>query len=239
MHTERFEIAPRFRGPPRSGNGGYVSGIVATHLKGTVAVRLKSPPPLDATLRLESTEEEARLFHGDKLISEAKLAELGLQSPPAPSYEEAQLAARSFPGFETHNFPGCFVCGPEREPGDGLRIFPGRIEGTSTYAAPWTPDATLVDAHGRVKPEFLWSALDCPGAFVLMPLPDGVAIVLGELCASIVDTVRAHEPCVVIAWPLGREGRKRLAGSALHGADGRRIASARAVWIEVAASTWG
>ena len=45
----------------------------------------------------------------------------------------------------------------------------------------------------------------------VLPLPEGVAIVLGELCAAIVAGLAPGEPCVVIGWPLGVEGRKRLA----------------------------
>ena len=239
MHIERLSIAERFRGPPRSGNGGYVCGVVARHLQGSVAVRLKAPPPLDAELRLESTGDQARLFHDRTVIADGKVARLNLSQPSPPSYDEAVAASRSFMGFRTHPFPGCFVCGTERGPTDGLRIFPGTISSGSMLAAPWTPDATLADESGVVQPEFLWSVLDCPGAFAVMPSIPGVTIVLGELCASLIDELRPDERAIVSAWPLGSEGRKRYAGSAIHAADGRIVAMARAVWIEVPSSSWG
>lgn len=238
MHVERFEIADRFCGPPRSGNGGYTCGRVAKHLQGTVAVRLKAPPPLNAELRLESTEEEARLFHETTLVAEARRSQLSVQAPPGPSYEEAEEAAQSFIGFKSHRFPGCFVCGPERTQNDGLCIFPGPLNNTSTIAAPWTPDASLADESGNLRPEFLWAALDCTGAFTSFPLPDGVAIVLGELAASILGVVKPGDRCVVLGWPLGVEGRKRLAGTAIYAPNNRLVALARAVWIEVPSSTW-
>jgi hypothetical protein len=239
MNIEYLTIAERFRGPPRSGNGGYTCGLVAQHLRGHVAVRLKAPPPLDADLRLESSPELAQLFHDATLIAEAKVSALELEAPPVPSYDEAAKASGSFLGFRTHPFPGCFVCGIERGPVDGMRIFPGRLPDSSVLAAPWTPDATLGDESGHVRPQFLWSALDCPGAFAVMPIPPGLTIVLGELCASIVSDLRTQEPCVVVAWPLGIEGRKRLAGSAIFGPGARLIALGRAVWIEVPSSSWG
>lgn len=239
MHIELFEIADRFRGPPRSGNGGYVCGRIAKHLTGTVATRLKAPPPLGIELRLESSLEHARLLNGDMLIGEAKPSQLELLAPAPPTYEQAQDASPSYLGFKTHTFPGCFVCGPERKPLDGLRIFPGQVAGTSLIAAPWTPDASLMDESGTVGSEFLWSALDCTGGFAVLPLPAGVAIVLGELCASIVGAVAAGESCVVVGWPLGAEGRKHLAGSAVYNSQGQLIAQARAVWLEVPLSTWG
>ncbi len=238
MHIEGFEIADRFCGPPRSGNGGYTCGRIAKHLSGTVSVRLKAPPPLHTELRLESSENEARLFHGSTLIGEARRAQLELQPPSSPTFEQAQEAAQFFAGFKLHDFPGCFVCGPERRQEDGLRIFPGPMENTSTIAAPWTPSAALADEAGGIKSEFLWSALDCTGAFTLPPLPEGVVIVLGELTVSIVDTVKLGDQCIVIGWPLGSEGRKHLAGTAIYAPQNRLVALGRAVWLEVSSSIW-
>jgi hypothetical protein len=238
VHIESVEIASRFRGPPNSGNGGYVCGCIAKHLRGTISVRLKAPPPLNAEMRLESDASIARLFHGTTLIGEAKCVEIDLSTKPTPTYDLAEAAVRSFVGFKTHRFPGCFVCGPERTAGDGMRIFPGPLAGNDVLASPWVPDASLAGDGGYVATEFLWSALDCPSGFAVLPLPDGVAIVLGELCASVTGSVRPGERCVVTAWPLGVEGRKRFSASAVHSEQGELVAVARAVWIEVPSSAW-
>jgi hypothetical protein len=239
VRVEHVEIVERVRGPPRSGNGGYTCGRVAAHLTGPVAVRLKAPPPLLTGLRLESTDVAARLFHDSALIAEARCAPLDLEAPPVPSRSAAEAASRNFAGFHAHAFPGCFVCGPARD--DGLRIFPGDVGNggpAGLIAAPWTPEASLAGPTGTVRPEFLWSALDCPGAFAVLP-PDGsIAIVLGELCAEIAGELRPGEPCVVTAWPLGVDGRKHFAGSAVYGGDGRLVARARAVWIAVPLAAW-
>ena len=40
------------------------------------------------------------------------------------------------------------------------------------------------------------------------------------------------ERCVVVAWPLGEDGRKLHAGTALFAADGDLLAVAKQVWIE-------
>jgi hypothetical protein len=238
MAVEHFQIAERFRGPPRSGNGGYTCGRIARHLSGTAAVRLRLPPPINTRLRLEYGADRAALFHGDALVGEAKPARLELTAPVGPAFATASEASKSFVGFGRHNFPGCFVCGPEREPADGLRIFPGQLPGDTVLAAPWEPDSSLAGDSSRVSPEFLWSALDCTGAFAVLPSRDDVAIVLGELCAAIRGDVRPGERCVVTGWPLAVEGRKRLAGSAVYGEDGRLVALARAVWIEVPLRDW-
>ncbi|RYZ04089.1 MAG: hypothetical protein EOO24_13285 [Comamonadaceae bacterium] len=239
MHVDSLSIAHRFRGPPRSGNGGYVCGRIADRLPGTVSVRLKAPPPLDTPLRLESADDAARLLDaGDALIGEARSATLDLRPPAPPTYDEAVAASSGFLGFREHPFPRCFVCGPDRETGDGLRILPGAIGSDGVVAAPWLPDASLAGADGTVQREFLWAALDCTSGFSQLPLPEGLSMVLGELCATIDGTLRPGERCVVIGWPLAHEGRKRTAGSAVYGGDGRLVAHARAVWIEVPLADW-
>ena len=238
MTTDFVRIDRHYCGPPNSGNGGYTCGLTASRLEGTVRVRLKAPPPLDTDLRLETGADEARLLHGETLVAEAKRAELDLEVPRSPSFVAAELASRSYIGFQHHTFPTCFVCGPKRNEGEGLRIFPGPVHDSDAIAAPWTPDESLSDGSGRVKRLFVWASLDCPGAFVFYPLAEGVAIVLGELTASIQTAVAPGERCVVMGWPLGSEGRKRFSGTAVHGPDGRLIAKARAVWIEVPGGAW-
>jgi hypothetical protein len=173
-----------------------------------------------------------------RLIAEARLTGLDLPTPVAPSYEAAVRASRSFLGFSYHLFPSCFVCGPQRSAGDGLCIFPGPVADASILAAPWVPDATLAGPSGSVRREFLWSALDCPGAFTAMPLPEGVGIVLGELCASVEREVSPGDACVVCAWPIETNGKKRIVGSAIYTETGELIAKARGTWIEIPIHQW-
>ena len=42
---ETVRIENQFRGPPDSGNGGYVCGLLAEHIDGCAQVRLQAPPP--------------------------------------------------------------------------------------------------------------------------------------------------------------------------------------------------
>src|SRR5207247_678747 len=99
------------------------------------------------------------------VVTEARSLTLDLE-PPSVSLEEALEATGAFPRGVDHPVPRCFVCGIERQPGDGLRILPGPLAGREhIYAAPWSADESVGDDSGLVHPEFLWAALDCTGAF--------------------------------------------------------------------------
>ena len=228
--SEVVSFSGRFNGPPGSGNGGYVSGRLARYLSGPASVRLRVPPPLDRELKVEATADEARLFDGDTLVAEARRADFELSPPVPPTFADAETASKTYAAFFRHPLPHCFVCGLARAEGDGLRIFPGPTKDEGVLAAPWVPHASLDDGTGRVAPEFLWAALDCAGAFAVMEDVEK-PIILGELSARLDRKLAIGEPAVVVAWPLGIDGRKRFAGTALYSAAGMPIASARATWI--------
>jgi len=229
-----FVIEPRYCGPPASGNGGYVCGRLSAFLPGSARVRLRVPPPLGTRLAVRPAAAGVELLHGDTVVAEARLQALELDVPGAPDFAAAEAAARDYRGFRSHPFPTCFVCGPARGPGDGLRIFPGPLDPAGPVAAPWIPDASLADGRVEVRPEFLWAALDCPGAFAL-DIPEGAPVLLGELSAVIRGTVAAGERCIVLGWNLGRDGRKHFAGTALYAESGECRAFARATWFEMPA----
>lgn len=235
MIVETFSIDRRFRGPAQSGNGGYVCGRIARHVPGTAAVRLAIPPPLDTPLQVDLTEGVVRLLSGKTLVGEGRAAQLDVAAPAPLSFEAASESSKHYHGFEQHTFPNCFVCGPERKPGDGLRIFAGAAPGSAAVAAPWIPHESL---GTPVAPEFLWAALDCPGGFALWSPREGTTVVLGQLTASLRARLMPGDKCVAMGWPLHVEGRKRFAGSAVYSAAGELIALARATWIEVPASAF-
>ena len=53
----------------------------------------------------------------------------------------------------------------------------------------------------------------------------------GRLAARIDRLPEQGQRCVVVGWPLGEDGRKRYAGTALFTAEGELLALARATWI--------
>lgn len=226
-------VERRFNGPPGSGNGGYSAGLIATAIGQGVAVRLHQRIPLDRPLSIAGGDGERWEVRADEeLIATARLAPVEAQVPEAPPYSEALAASKHYVGFKHHSWPGCFVCGPERKRHDGLCIFPGAIEGVSVLAAPWIPDPTLDNGAGKVRPEFIWAALDCPGYFASAhPAP----ALLGEFSVHVDRLVHIDEPCVVVAWSISRDGRKHRAGTALFDEDGERCAVGVATWIEIKA----
>jgi hypothetical protein len=231
-----LRIAARFNGPPTSGNGGVVCGEIARSIPGAARIRLHAPPPLETELRIATTPEGVGLFEGERLLAEGWPTDLDLEAPPAPGFEEAREASHAFPGFDRHPFPDCFVCGPHRREGDGLRLFPGPLAGSDVCATPWIPDASLVDPARadaeRIDPVFLWAALDCPGCFSF-PHPEESFLLLGELSARIDGSVTAGERCVIAGWTLAETGRKHVTGTALYDSAGRLRGVASATWIEV------
>lgn len=213
-------IDTRFRGPADSGNGGYSAGLIAlAHGGETVQVTLRLPPPLDEPLRLD---DEGRVWDDHALVAEVRDGELGIGAADPVAWGDA--AASEQPDLESP-FPECFVCGHARG-ADGLHIHAGPIENREVHAATWEVRADTVGA------EFVWAVLDCPGAYATgVPTSRGT-VVLGQLTARVDRVPQAGERCVVVAWPLGSEGRKHAAGTALYTDGGELLGLARALWIE-------
>ncbi len=228
-------ISSRYCGLPQKGHGGYCCGILAKRLGGGAEVTLRAAPPLERALRVEVQEAGGlRLWDDATLVAEATAGTPGIVPPPSVSYDDATIAAAAYSGFKYHPFPECFVCGPSRQRGDGLWIFPGPISGRDMIAAPWVPDESIGHGESVVPAEVVWAALDCPGGIVLNPTGPK-PVVLGRLTAELADPVEVEKRYVVVAWPLGSEGRKRFAGTAIFSDRGRLCAIARAAWFQLSA----
>jgi hypothetical protein len=76
--TGSIVIAPRFCGPPDSGNGGYVCGLIAACLDGPAQITLRRPPPLATPMTVERDGQGAvRVLDGRTLIAGARSAGVG------------------------------------------------------------------------------------------------------------------------------------------------------------------
>ena len=230
-------VPARFNGPPNTANGGYTAGMLATYLNhpdGAV-VTLRQPPPLATPLDVRkldggttdggTTDGGITLYQGERLIASAAPVPAPLTSTvPAVSWSAAMEVSAAYPGFVSHPFPTCFVCGPERPPGDGLRLFPGRLpDGRS--AAPWV-------VPEDVEATLVWAALDCPGGWSIAL--ESRPYVLGRLSARVDALPAAGDGCVVMGALVATEGRKAEVLSTVYGPDGTVLALARATWIAIA-----
>lgn len=232
--SQELIVPDRFCGPPGMGNGGWIAGSLARYLpSGPVQVTLRAPAPLDRPLTVRATADTVQLLDGDTLCAEALPAGPLDGNDPAPvDVDAASSASSAFVGHHEHPFPTCFVCGPEREPDDALRIFPGPVDGRpGVVAAPWVPSPSLIDASAidHVRTEAVWAALDCPTGWAHFE-PGGVAL-LGRHTVEVVRPVVAGEQYVVVAERALIDGRKLHASAALYAGDGTLHASARALWI--------
>ncbi|HSV41459.1 MAG TPA: hypothetical protein VLI04_22030 [Nocardioidaceae bacterium] len=230
-------IPARFNGPPSSGNGGYSAGAFAEALlagaPGTAQITLRKPPPLEVTMLL--TEDRSQALYAGETVMDGKLIDEDIEIVEPVSYDEAVDAMTRFTGFDSHPFPGCFACGTDRE--DGLRIFPGRVD-PKRVATTWTPDASLSDTD-QVGIPIVWAALDCTSGWANGDLEYERPSVLGRMAATVDALPRVGEPLVVIGRHLGKDGRKTYTLSTVYDSDGRIIARAGAVWIEVDTSLFG
>ncbi len=224
-------IDKQFCGPSESGNGGYSAGTVAANVPFPAEVTLRKPPPLDRPMRLVVDGDSAQLLNGETLVAEARKAgDFKLDIPAPVDFEDAQKAMEHFYGYEHSPFPNCFVCGHLRKHGEGLKIHPGRV-GEQIVASPWIPYPDLGNKDGFVKTEFIWAALDCPGAWAL--IDHDQVVVLGRIAVKEVLPIKVEEPCVVVGWVISSEGRKTFTGTAIYNKKKEVCAFAKATWISI------
>jgi hypothetical protein len=203
---------------------------------------LRAPPPLETDLDVVEVEAGRwELRQGTATIAIGRSTKLDMNRLERATYDEAVEAEKLTPIKPYHHpLPMCFVCGPDRTPGDGLRLFAGPLarRDAVVFAVPWIPDASLAAADGWVAPEFVWSALDCPTGYVCQFDREtrgftGVPLLLGTLSACIEGRPRPGERCVVTSWQTGSQGRRLIGEAALFGEEENLLAVGRAIWIKV------
>ena len=232
-------IDPRFCGPPGIANGGFACGSLAALLGGAAEVTLRRPLPLGRALPVREDGDGVLVVpdDGGPPLAEARRSAVEPEPavPPVPADLVRAVAGRAA-YYADPAFPGCVVCGPDRAPGDGLRIFPGPLPDRSAWAAPWIPDTSVAATDGRVRPEVVWAALDCPSGLAAgeaAGLTGDTSALLGRMSARLLARPRPGEECRVVAWPVARDGRKLTARSALLAPDGGAMATARTLWLTV------
>jgi hypothetical protein len=230
-------VASRFRGPVSSGNGGVTAGLLAATLgpgEEPVRVTLRQPPPLDTPMEVRPAPGDhagVHLWAGELLVGEAVAGRFAAGIVEPVDFATATAARTAYRGTTNHPFPECFVCGPGREVGDGMRLTPGVVDAGHT-ACVWVPGPSLVagDDPSVAAPEFGWAALDCPGGWTsdIEQRP----MVLGRMTAAIASWPRIGRPHVVVGRLLREEGRKTFTATSLYD-EGRLVGRAEHTWIHV------
>src|SRR5206468_6451985 len=118
--------------------------------------------PIDTALTVVPAGNGVRILDGERLVAEARPAELELELelPQPVSYAAAVRLAEGRPDETDHPFPSCFTCGPGRVEGDALRLRTTPTGG-GRVAAAWRPPAAL-PGDGPLPPELVRAPLDCP-----------------------------------------------------------------------------
>jgi hypothetical protein len=116
---QTMTIPRRFRGPPNSGNGGYVCGMLARQIAGAAEVTLRAPPPLETELSVVEVGAGVwELRQGTATIAIGRAITLEMSRLERATYAEAVEAEKCTPVKPNeHLLPMCFVCGPDRASG--------------------------------------------------------------------------------------------------------------------------
>jgi hypothetical protein len=250
-------VPSRFRGPPSSGNGGYSAGAIAAYAGHecpddhsspwpTVTVSLLAPPPLEVPMHLGPGDDSGVVaaYDGKPVLAARCTHDEITDVEPVPP-DEARAAMASYAGLANHPFPSCFSCGTGRDPGDGLRIFPGRVSDVveddgphARVAATWTPEPTVAedfhayaDEHPRASVPVTWAALDCVGGWA-GDLEERL-MVLARMTARLDALPVIGEEHVLVGKARGNDGRKTWTSSTMYDGDGRVVGTAEHLWIAV------
>lgn len=231
-----IKIDEHYVGPPNMTQGGYISGLMAECLDSdSVEVIMRNPTPMNKALILDTTvPDRVSVYDGNKLLNEARPAELHLTIPDPISFEEAKRAslrqAKDWP------FPHCFGCGSARSESDGLHVRAGRVAGHTLVATDWVPYGPAVGARKSevVSEPFVWAAMECPTAKA-MDL-EGLRganelIVLGQMTTKIITLPIVGEEYFIMGWPMERAGRKIVVGGALFDQSGKAMVLSKLIFV--------
>ena len=245
-----MRLDKKYCGPPRSGNGGYVCGLCAQHSYFSLSpenqeqirepfsfeVKYKNPLPVETEFQVINSARESSLtdMDGNQVFAQGKTTTGTSTSLPDPiTYRQAQEAAvKSLPS-DQHIFPDCFVCGPNRHTGDGLRIFAGPLGSEPMVAAPWDVHPSFVLKERLLPLPVLWAALDCPGYFAyhFQSSSTFIPTVLAKMQCTVYDNQIRSNDLVVMGWVKKQKLPLIEVGTALF--EGKHLlAQAEAVWMQ-------
>ncbi|MCZ4604019.1 hypothetical protein O3S80_09640 [Streptomyces sp. Lzd4kr] len=235
MTTSDAIVVPElYVGYPEVAFGGYIAGVLAERSGArTVRVDFRGPVPVEVPVRIaETADEGVELGKAERPLAAARPAELPLEVPAAPSWNEADAAAERFRAAPPSGVVDCFGCGL-RTADRGLRVHGTPVPDLGLVASAWTPSHAFADADGLLPAQLVWGALDCPGHWAgrfLGTLRAGA--VTASLTGTVLRPVVAGEPHISYAWLVSESGRKHTMGAALATAEGELCGVSEALWID-------
>ncbi|MEU8754731.1 hypothetical protein [Streptomyces chartreusis] len=235
MTTSDAIVVPElYVGYPEVAFGGYIAGVLAERSGArTVRVDFRGPVPVEVPVRIaETADEGVELGEAERPLAAARPAELPLEVPAAPSWDEADAAAERFRAAPPSGVVDCFGCGL-RTADRGLRVHGTPVPDLGLVASAWTPSHAFADADGLLPTQLVWGALDCPGHWAgrfLGTLRAGA--VTASLTGTVLRPVVAGEPHISYAWLVSESGRKHTMGVALATAEGELCGVSEALWID-------
>ena len=125
---------------------------------------------------------------GDTVVAAGPPRRGGRRAPGAGDRRPRPRRRRP-PGYDRlerrrTRFPPASCAAPTATTATACGSSPGAL-GDGRFAADWTPDASLADDGGAVRPECVWAALDCPTSAPVANWGEGPPMVLARLAASI------------------------------------------------------
>ncbi|SEB68732.1 hypothetical protein [Streptomyces sp. PAN_FS17] len=235
MTTSDAIVVPElYVGYPEVAFGGYIAGLLAERSGArTVRVDFRGPVPVEVPVRIAETADEGmELGEAERPLAAARPAELPIEVPAAPSWDEADAAAERFRAAPPSGVVDCFGCGL-RTADRGLRVHGTPVPDLGLVASAWTPSHAFADADGLLPTQLVWGALDCPGHWAgrfLGTLRAGA--VTASLTGTVLRPVVAGEPHISYAWLVSESGRKHTMGVALATAEGELCGVSEALWID-------
>jgi hypothetical protein len=148
------------------------------------------------------------------------------------------------------------VCSPLRSEENGLRVFCGPLSEVvapepsidwpteiekNLVATVWRPSDKCCNNEGNIDNIYVWSALDCPGAYAIKAAEADAGLqLLGTCSGSIKTPLKPNEDYVISSWKISpNSGRKRFMGVAIHDCAGELMACAKQIWFDMGSTLPG
>ena len=232
--SETITFPAKFNGGVGYAQGGYVAGKLSGLLDGPAYTTFRAPTPLETPLTIKREQGGVQIHTSEGVLTAQAVSKaIEIMAPPCPDRDAVVVARPGYRGYDDEGGNTCFVCSPHREPGECMQVHAAPVS-DAVVACLWQPEDKYAE-DGIVRPEFVWSVLDCPsgfGAMINFSKEQGPAMT-GGLGAKLIHPISINEEYIAMGWHIASDGRKHSAGSAIYSAGGKLMAIAESLWIEL------